>query len=68
MNKKEELILDIQNLLNNYDDENSTSINPDLLQFMDEDTLKSIIGTLLNQKEASKELDVEWLETFKKYS
>jgi hypothetical protein len=68
MNKKEELILDIQNLLNNYDDENSTNINPDLLQFMDEETLISIIDTLLNQKEASKELDVEWLETFKKYN
>ena len=67
MTKKEELILDIQNLLNNYDDVNSTSISPDLLEFMDEKTLISIIDTLLIQKENSKELDVEWLETFKKY-
>ena len=67
MDKKEQLILDIQNLLNNYDDDNSTSINPDLLEFMDEKTLISIISTLLNQKEASKELDIEWLEKFKKY-
>ncbi|WP_373070976.1 hypothetical protein [Sulfurimonas sp.] len=65
--RKEELILDIQNLLNNYDDINSTSINPALLEFMDEKTLISIIDTLLTQKEDAKELDIEWLEKFKKY-
>jgi hypothetical protein len=67
MTRKEELILDIQNLLNNYEGINSTSINPDLLEFMDEKTLISIIDTLLTQKEAAKELDIEWLEKFKKY-
>lgn len=67
MSKKEDLINDIQNLLNNYDDVNSTTINPEMLNFMDEDTLLSIIDTLLTQKEASKEVDKEWLETFKKY-
>jgi len=67
MTKKEELIQDIQNLLNNYDDINSTNINPDLLKFMDEDTLISIIDSLLLQKENNKESDTAWLETFKKY-
>jgi len=64
---KKQLIEDIQNLLNSYDDENTTSINPNLLEFMDRETLISIIGSLLDQKEKSKELDTEWLEKFKKY-
>jgi len=68
MNRKTELINDIQILLNNYDNENTTSINPDLLEFMDEDTLLNIIDTLLTQKEASKDTDIQWLETFKKYN
>ena len=66
MNKKEQLILDIQNLLNTHEKVTTTAINPNLLEFMDEDTLKSIIGSLLDQKEASKEDDIEWLEQFKK--
>jgi len=68
LTRKIELINDIQNLLNNYNDENTTTINPDLLEFMDEDTLLSIIDTLLTQKEASKDADTQWLETFKKYN
>lgn len=66
MSTKEQLIEDIQNLLNSYDDVHTTSINPDLLQFMDEKTLISIIDSLLDQKEAAKESDLEWLEKFKK--
>jgi len=65
--RKQQLIEDIQNLLNSYDNENSTDINPDLLEFMDENTLISIIDSLLNQKEESKEPDTKWLEQFKKY-
>lgn len=65
MTKKEQLIEDIQNLLNSYDDTHTTTINPSLLEFMDEKTLISIIDSLLNQKEAQKEADVEWLEQFK---
>jgi len=68
MNRKIELINDIQNLLNNYDDSNTTDINPKMLDFMDEDTLLSIIDTLLTQKEDAKETDTKWLETFKKYN
>lgn len=67
MNRKEKLIQDIQNLLNSYEGVHKTSINPALLEFMDEETLVSIIDSLLRQKEASKESDLEWLEKFKKY-
>lgn len=64
--RKNKLIEDIQQLLNSYDNVASTTINPDLLEFMDEETLVSIIDSLLTQKEAEKEADVEWLEKFKK--
>lgn len=64
--KKKQLIEDIQNLLNTYDGVNPTSINPNLLEFMDEETLISIIDSLLTQKEDAKESDLEWLEQFKK--
>ena len=67
MSRKKQLIEDIQNLLNSYDNVSSTSINPDLLEFMDEETLVSIIDNLLTQKEDSKESDTDWLEKFKKY-
>ena len=66
MNRKEQLIADIQKLLNTYRDINETSINPKLLEFMDEDTLINIIDSLLNQKENSKKSDLQWLEKFKK--
>ncbi len=67
MSRKEKLIQDIQNLLNSYEGVHYTSINPELLEFMDEATLISIIDSLLKQKESSKDSDLEWLEKFKKY-
>lgn len=63
---KNKLINDIQQLLNTYDNVNKTSINPNLLEFMDEKTLINIIDSLLTQKEDAKESDIEWLEKFKK--
>jgi len=48
---KQKLIEDIQNLLNSYDGISPTSINPDLLEFMDEKTLLEIIESLLIQKD-----------------
>ena len=66
LSKKEQLINDIQNLLNTYEGIHSTNINPNLLEFMDENTLISIIDSLLSQKEDAKESDIEWLEQFKK--
>lgn len=65
---KETLIHDIETLLNSYgDDTPPTVINPALLEFMDEETLKSIIDSLLRQKETVNEDSIEWLEQFKKY-
>jgi len=66
MQKKQELIKDIQNLLNSYKGVKKTDINPALLEFMDEKTLLDIIGSLLDQKEAEKEADEKWLSQFKK--
>ncbi len=66
MDRKQQLIQDVQNLLNTYDNVNTTSINPSLLEFMDEETLINIIDDLLVQKEATKESDTEWLKQFKK--
>lgn len=68
LTRKEQLVKDIQDLLNSYDNVKSTSIDPNLLEFMDEQTLINIIDTLLSQKEDFKDLDTEWLEKFKKYS
>lgn len=67
MGKKKQLIIDIQNLLNTYEGIHKTTINPALLEFMDEKMLISIIDSLLYQKENSKESDIEWLENFKKF-
>jgi len=65
LSTKKELIEDIQNLLNSYEGVHLTSINPDLLEFMDEETLKSIIGALLDEKESILDPDTAWLEQFK---
>ena len=65
MSKKEQLIEDIQKLLNSHENISATTINPNLLEFMDEETLISIISSLLDQKEEAKESDIEWLEQFK---
>ncbi|MDD2905457.1 MAG: hypothetical protein WBK95_08425 [Sulfurimonas sp.] len=66
MTRKERLIDDIEKLLNSYSGITATYINPALLEFMDEDTLLSIIDSLLTQKENSVESNKEWLERFKK--
>jgi len=66
MDRKKQLIQDIQNLLNNYSGTSQTSINPDLLEFMDENTLVDIIDSLLIQKENNRKTDIEWLKKFKK--
>ncbi len=67
MQRKQQLITDIQNLLNSYTGLKPTSINPQLLEFIDENTLLSIIDSLLTQKEQAKESDKEWLEKFKNH-
>jgi hypothetical protein len=65
MTNKEKLIEDIQNLLNTHEGIHQTDINPALLEFMDDDTLKSIIDNLLTQKENSIDSNKTWLEKFK---
>ncbi|MEA3522419.1 MAG: hypothetical protein U9R50_05550 [Campylobacterota bacterium] len=65
MNTKEKLINDIQQLLNAYSDTTTTTINPELLEFMDESTLKSIISNILDQQEHVNTDNQEWLEQFK---
>ncbi len=65
MSTKTELINDIQKLLNSYKNTTTTKINPELLEFMDEITLKSIISDLLNQHEHVNDDNKEWLEQFK---
>ena len=62
---KEQLINDIQNLLNRYEGLSPTSINPALLEFMDRETLLSIIVSLLKQQENANENNIEWLQQFK---
>ncbi len=68
MSTKDQLIEDIQKLLNSYEGVKETVINPNLLKFMDEKTLISIIDSLLTQKENVKDSDTQWLEKFKKYN
>ncbi len=63
--RKQQLIEDIQNLLNTYKGVSPTSINPALLEFMDEDTLVNIIDSLLQQKDDVQKVDVDWLNQFK---
>ncbi len=64
---KEQLITDIENLLNRYDGVKQTHIDPALLQFMDRQTLLSIISSILRQQEKTNESNLEWLEQFKHY-
>jgi hypothetical protein len=68
MDRKTQLIHDIEKLLNSYNGISNTSIDPSLLEFMDEQTLISIIDSLLRQKEDEcSNIDKDWLEQFKKY-
>lgn len=62
---KEQLILDIQNMLNRYDGLKPTEINPALLEFMDRETLIHIIESLLKQQETVNDDNIEWLQQFK---
>ncbi len=64
---KEQLIVDIENLLNRYEGISPTHINPELLQFLDRQTLLSIIDSILRQQEKTNESNLEWLEQFKQY-
>ncbi|HZF70421.1 hypothetical protein [Sulfuricurvum sp.] len=64
---KEQLIIDIENLLNRYEGVKPTHIDPALLQFLDRNTLLSIIDSILRQQEKTNESNIEWLEQFNQY-
>ncbi|MEA2111172.1 MAG: hypothetical protein U9P71_03885 [Campylobacterota bacterium] len=64
---KNELIQDIENLLNSYSDIPQSTINPEILKYMDNSSLKDIINDLLTQKENVNESNIEYLEQFKKH-
>jgi hypothetical protein len=64
---KYKLIKDIEKLLNSYEDLPPSTINPDLLQYLDESSLKDIISDLLTQKENTVTDNLEYLQQFKKY-
>jgi hypothetical protein len=64
---KYKLIKDIEKLLNSYEDLAPSTIDPDLLQYLDESSLKDIISDLLTQKENTVTDNLEYLEQFKKY-
>ena len=67
MDEKRKLIEDIEKLLNRFDT-TTTRIEPRILEFMDEQTLRDIIADILTQQEHISEEDIKWLEKFKKYN
>lgn len=67
MDKQQQLIKDIENLLNNHGDVAKTSINIDLLKFMSEADLKEIISSLLAQKDSQFNENRQWVTQFKKH-
>jgi len=65
MQEKEKLIQDIQNLLNRHDGIKDSVINVEMLEFMDKESLLSIIGLLLDKKETILQDNKDWLNNFK---
>ena len=63
---KEELLADIEKLIR-YDKSDKQTINPALLEYLDELSLISIKKKLLERVGTLSEEDKEWLQQFKKY-
>ena len=63
--EKEKLIKDIQNLLNTHGGIKDSTINVNMLEFMDKASLISIIELLLDKKESMLNNNLDWLNTFK---
>jgi len=61
---KEALLDEIVELLNEYG--SSTSINPSVLQFLEESDLLDIKKTLIESKKHHVEENKQWLEQFKR--
>jgi len=63
---KEELLKEIEALLS-YSPENTTTINPNYLEYLELEDLTSIKNTLIKKIGKLKEEDIAWLEQFKTY-
>ena len=63
---KEELLADIEKLIAYGKDE--PTINPELLAYLDTDTLISIKKSLIEKVGILSDEDKAWLEQFKKYT
>ena len=64
--KKETLLKEIELLLS-YNPEESTTINPNYIEYLELHDLESIKANLISKVGELKEEDILWLEQFKKY-
>ena len=64
--KKEKLLKEIERLLS-YNPEESTTINPNYIEYLELHDLESIKTNLISKVGELKEEDIMWLEQFKKY-
>jgi len=66
INKKEELLHEIEALLS-YKPENKTTINPNYLEYLELEDLENIKRGLMAKIGKLTQEDIDWLEQFKKY-
>ena len=64
--KKETLLKEIELLLS-YNPEETTTINPNYIEYLELHDLESIKANLVSKVGELKEEDILWLEQFKKY-
>ena len=64
--KKEKLLKEIEVLLS-YNPKESTTINPNYIEYLELNDLESIKANLISKVGELKEEDILWLEQFKKY-
>ncbi|SFV61160.1 hypothetical protein MNB_SV-12-57 [hydrothermal vent metagenome] len=64
--EKEELLNEIEVLMR-YKKEDKMTINPNYLEYLEVEDLKSIKQTLLKRVGKLSKENIEWLEQFKKY-
>jgi len=64
--KKEKLLKEIEVLLS-YNPKETTTINPNYIEYLELNDLESIKANLIDKVGKIKEEDILWLEQFKKY-
>jgi hypothetical protein len=64
--KKEKLLKEIEILLS-YNPQESTTINPNYIEYLELNDLESIKANLIDRVGKIKQEDILWLEQFKKY-